>query len=393
MNQISCIDVGGRLWRYVDRELPAADLAAITDHIGRCEGCRALYHEKARESNQYRDAFLGAPFGERFAAELLARMRAESLIESEARTRGSLRGGRFRVLVGLAALILLIPVLVAVIILGLRPRPAGSFEVLGAPVRIGRLVRDGSYDLREVGASRGWFFPGSAFGVPESSVLVLRPGLTSSGAGTSPAGGETSCELTGNAFFSVHPRADRKSFRIFLQVGSLDARVRKLPADETFEVETPHAVATVVGTAFRVVVHGDRTVLAVQEGTVRVEAAKSPGASGPPGAVGPDGPGLVLAEAGETWQVRPGCAPGKLPSADGGETASIGGPETALAQPDGSDLPSPAGTRSGPPGGGAPAGGAAGPSPGSSTTGGRGRDFLGDLDAPVSGRPEPDGAD
>jgi hypothetical protein len=384
MKPISCKAVTERLWRYVDRELPASDLAAISAHVGLCESCRTLYHEKAREARRYREAFLDSPFGEGFVTKVVTQMRAESMLGPERRGSRSLQGGRFRALVGLAALLLLVPVLVAVVVLSLQPRPIGSFEVMGSPVRIGRLVRDGSYDLREVGASRGLYFAGGAFSVPEGSRLVLRPGLPSSEA-------QTTCSLTGNAFFYVDPRAERRLFKIFLQVGSLEAHVRRLEPEESYEVETPHATVTVVGTAFRLHVQGDRTVLSVDEGTVRLASAW-------PGEVGER-----LTAAGETWVARPGRAPERLealgagattgsgtapsaaaePAATGGPdaTASVSEPPAGLPEPGETGPSIPAATRSG-------ASGAAAAEPGAS--GGAGHP---PLDEPTSGTSEPSGAD
>ena len=77
-------------------------------------------------------------------------------------------------------------------------------------------------------------------------------------------GANTVCELTNHTMFSG------KALR--LDVGSLLARIAKQPASRRMTFTTPHAIATIVGTALRFTVTPTRTEINVQVGKIIVEA-------------------------------------------------------------------------------------------------------------------------
>lgn len=293
MKSVSCIEVERNLWRYIDRELSASDLAEISSHLKLCESCRGLYYERSRDARQYRLAFPETPFGEAFVAKLTKRMKAEGLLTApmtpkqvaaavspnqrrgthgtsnqpldQVRGAGSrkdfglarfLHQRRFRRAAAIAAMLLLIPL---VVITGLffgesSARSLGSFQVVKGAVFVG-----------EKPSSSGEFFPGSAFKVREGGSLEIQL--------KTPAGG-SAAELTliGPAIFSLDPDASRHKFKASLDQGALHASVEKRPYGDLFVINTPLASAVVVGTRFELEASGAQSRLTVSEGKVRYRA-------------------------------------------------------------------------------------------------------------------------
>src|SRR6266540_1742863 len=66
MKSQECRRVEESLWRYIDRELSAPQLAEISAHLKACGNCKGLYESRARDANLFRMAFTDAPFGEGF---------------------------------------------------------------------------------------------------------------------------------------------------------------------------------------------------------------------------------------------------------------------------------------------------------------------------------------
>lgn len=78
----------------------------------------------------------------------------------------------------------------------------------------------------------------------------------------------SSIELAGGA--RAQARDARRGAALFLADGAIAVRVAHRPAGRGFAVATPQAQAVVLGTAFRLAVAAGTTVLAVQEGVVRL---------------------------------------------------------------------------------------------------------------------------
>lgn len=347
----SCSEVESGLWRYVDRELSAADRAAITGHLASCAACRALFEERVRELRLCREAFEDAPFGERFVERCMARLRSEGVLEPRARALGPWAPGWLRrrgALVAAAAA--LVAAAISVWALG-RPRPIGVYSARGAAVVPGWCDDEGNVRFGTASAFRGVLRPGSAFRVPRDAVLVVNAEL-----GDPPSG--TRCEVSGPAVFCVDAGAPGREFRCSLHEGELSAEVAKLARGQRFSVATPHARVRVVGTKFRVAVSADETRVAVAEGIVALESANPEGSLTPWSETVLAGEGLWTVRRGE-FPVREVAAasaprgPEREPAAGPGSKEPAASPET----PAGAGLPSeafrPAPSPSGPPASGA----------------------------------------
>ena len=265
MNPLTCEEVDQRLWRYVDRELPAGNIAVVSSHIEACEPCRGLYHERSREASQYRQAFHDNVFGERFVQTCLSRLKEEGLLDEGGRSRPWKRRFPLRALAAAAALLILVPLVVVLVVFSVRSAPVGSFEVVGVPVNTGRLGEAGELRVQDGDVTRGSCLPGDVFQVPEDSRVDLRWGA----ADGSPM---SMCSVKGPATFWLPPGVERGKLLIWLDRGILEAQVVKLTEGQSFAVDTQHARASVVGTEFRLQASGDRTSLVVREGVVRFES-------------------------------------------------------------------------------------------------------------------------
>ncbi len=302
MKPISCTEVDRSLWLYIDRELSAGGLQAISAHLRECDACRGMYHERALEASQYRMAFLDSPFGDDFVAKLTKRMESERLLESSSRpggehpgvSRGGWRGlhgdrprgdgeggvrsplsathrGRFRRLVTVAAMLLLIPaiVIVGIVFDGPMPESLGTLYAESGEVTLGRVGEAGRSlpDVVEV-TSPSALFAGSVCRVDRGAVARLQLASQSPGG----RGALSTLVLDGPAIFAVDAKASRSSFHGTLEEGALKAKVAPRGLSEPFVIRTPHATATVVGTLFELLVTRDETRLSVVEGKVKLRS-------------------------------------------------------------------------------------------------------------------------
>jgi hypothetical protein len=288
---ISCPDVDQNLWRYIDRELSASALAAISSHLRACESCQGLYHERARDASHYRMVFVDSPFGEPFVVKLRRRLRQETPAPpggSSARGRGtgilSLRHRKVRRALAVAAMLILIPV---VILIGLlqksnERRWLGSFVAQGQG-KVSLISEDGTRDesVSLPLVARGRYGPGDGIVVPKDVEVALDYG-------------QSQITLHGPAFLRLDPNSSRDQFLAYLEKGKLDAGVAPLTLpQQAFVIRTEHAVASVVGTRFTVEALEEETLLAVQEGSVKFQWARArPGTYVKP------------VEAGETFRMR-----------------------------------------------------------------------------------------
>ena len=103
MEPLTCAEVEKSLWRYVDRELSAADLAAVSGHLDSCAACRSIYHEHAQDAHLCRvalgeAAFTGTANGSDVAARITNAMEEAGLLPPHTDTgetdEGPTDGGR-----------------------------------------------------------------------------------------------------------------------------------------------------------------------------------------------------------------------------------------------------------------------------------------------------------
>lgn len=329
MKPIQCEEVDRGLWRYLDRELSAGEISRISAHLKQCTACSVLHQERAREARQYRLAFSETPFGDKFAGKLRRRMLEEGLIGAGARktdldpmsspsallprlrppraTPGSASGwrlshlhrGRRRRFIAVAAMLLLIPVIVAIGLVSNGPS--------GEPIGYVSLQGGGGYlSYPDVAASERpaaeypfstirTVYPGARLRIPEGGTVTLH--LLGR---TREPEQESAAVLKGPAVLRVDRAATRKELLAHLDAGDCVVTVSPRVPGETFEIWTPHARAAVVGTQFELAVSEAETRLAVREGKVQFRSLNAlPGdlalvtASSPAylaGASGPVGP-------------------------------------------------------------------------------------------------------
>jgi hypothetical protein len=341
MKPLSCLDVDQSLWRYIDRELSASEIAAISVHLKNCEPCRAQYHEWSREASQCRTVLSDTPFGEAFVGRLRQRMRDDGLFASSRRSPMealSFHRRRVRRIATVAAMLFLIPVVVVVGILSNLKDPIqlGHFATEGGAVSfVPAGAQPGGEGARRVAA--GFYGAGDAFVVPAGAVVTLRLG--------SPSRREDSLlKLTGPARFEIEPHATKVDFRARLASGLLSADVARRALIEPFSIATEIARVGVLGTEFDLSALDDRTELRVRNGlvafqglgalpgkaTVRVTREKGPYVV-MRGEVQP----VPLAEADAAADAAP--APGhSAPAAPGGDSAAppAAGPEATPEDPE-----------------------------------------------------------
>jgi hypothetical protein len=271
MKPFTCPEVDHHLWRYIDRELPASDLASISAHLRDCDDCRARYLDRAREASQYRQVFVGSPFGERFVAGFRKRMREEGLhkLAGQPGWRGvSFHRRRLFRIATVAAMVILIPVVVLVGFLS-RDRaglPLGGFKTSGGRATVYRAGSTAAEQAESETLVEGSFGAGDR--------IVLGAGVLAdfSLASTSWRG-ESQLTLTGPAQLLFERGASRSEFLARLTKGKLLAEVEERGPSERFEISTPHALARVIGTVFELTVTQEETRLEVSRGKVRFEAA------------------------------------------------------------------------------------------------------------------------
>jgi hypothetical protein len=306
MKSFSCSHIDRSLWRYIDRELAASDVSAISAHLRDCDGCRELYHERAREARQYRVAFLDSPFGERFVSKFSERMKREGLSAGSIRKGGQWRKDprkerlwtedvarmaqglsptdsnasselpvdsgftrrRFRRAATVAAMLFLIPTVVVIGIVFNPPHaiPLGTFEAEKGSLTESRIGIDGELISKTV--EDGFLTPGC--------VLTVPPGVVARLALRARAPGDvTEISLSGPAELRLSKDAGPKAFTAVLEYGILEASVAPRREGETFEIFTANALAAVVGTRFELEFRDGLTSLVVWHGEVRFQAREA----------------------------------------------------------------------------------------------------------------------
>jgi len=268
-----CSYIQENLWRYIDRELSAPDLADLSAHLKVCRRCSKLYDAQAREAKLYRLAFVESPFGEAFVEKFRRKYDLERQDLGSTTASGwdpatpllrGLPGGLARILpkaalasprkyLGRAALLLALISISASIFFGLQRGPVlGRCEFTPGV----ELVR-GKRTLDEMNGSRGDLRPGDSFRLDEESELRLFLN----------DGSELILEGPGDFRVQKNSRPDGE-FDGWLGEGTLTAYVSKRKSGNDLKIETPHAFIRVVGTQYTLQVDSDGTSLDVMEGRV-----------------------------------------------------------------------------------------------------------------------------
>jgi hypothetical protein len=192
-------------------------------------------------------------------------------------------------LLTVAAMLMLIPALVVVGLWMQRgPDRVEEGRLLGVFRRAGEGGMTLTRQVREDGRRR-WHESVPAMGEELPLVATSRFDLargakielevsTEEDAGRPP----TRLTLDGPARIEIPIDASAGVFTARLVEGILDAKVRHLNTGESFAIQTPHALASVVGTAFRLAVSAVRTDLEVREGVVAFQSNVLREAAGDP---------------------------------------------------------------------------------------------------------------
>ena len=312
MDGRSCSTVRNSLWRYIDRELSAGELARVSAHLKSCAECARLYEGSAREAKLYRLAFAHSPFGEGFVERMRGRLASELPPDASRAPAGAgepsgrrlisprdLVRRRFLGRLSLAAAVL---VMAACVVFGLWPSPSvGEITAVAGNVEMVRARRAPSRpDSRLLAGDK------LVLSSPDSQARLALPD-------------GTRIELAGPAEFRVEAESTRGGrFIGYLETGILSAVVQHRDDDHALSIRTPDAIARVVGTRFTIDVGAPGTTLKVQEGKV-----------------------LFSTDDGKVFLVDPSLKEGMLAKAGAGGPVPLAPPpiEPAPAAEDGPETP------------------------------------------------------
>ncbi|MEM7232042.1 MAG: FecR domain-containing protein [Planctomycetota bacterium] len=295
MSSLSCDHLKADLWRYIDRELPARRIAALSAHLRECDSCRALYEESSREVSQCRAALSDHRFGEEFVERFRGNFERELAGETVRVVSPGFRESRLASRLVALLLLVAVPALTYVTLIKLSPEAPvlGSYAIDTQANAMG--VAKVSYtDLggfRPVSLKqRAELRPGARFEVRADAVLLLdvvRTGERQRAA---------RLRVVGPARFVVNEEATPERFLASLRAGEVQFDVEPRRENESFVVSTPDATTRVIGTSYRLKVLDARTRLEVDEGVVELRARG--------GSLGEEG--VVRVTAGEVFAVRAG---------------------------------------------------------------------------------------
>lgn len=328
MKKMNCFEVEQDLWRYVDRELPASGVAAVSAHLKSCDACRKLYHDRARDASFCRGVLAAVALGPESSERIVKAMQREGMLhgspwedeKAPAQVVGWLARARGRLALAAACLIVA-TVGLGWLLSGDSPAVLGTFE---ADEPVDRSSEPGMPLER---FSSGSCLAGNIFFVPDGVELTVRLETTAG-----PSGAILT--VTGPARLTLGRGSSAREFAARLDAGVLKAEVQPRQVTEgPFVIRTPEAVVSVVGTAFVIdaSVQGV-TRLEVSHGAVDFRAVDAP--------VGQEGL-RVTAETGPRFVRRGDRMPGvpaRLPTAtvsgDQLEAAASGLPLESTASPD-----------------------------------------------------------
>ena len=297
------------IWRYIDRELSARDMAGVSEQIRSCDTCRGMYEEQALLARSLSSGFVDSPFGESFVARSRERFTAAGL--SGSRERGSRTMGRgtklffgyrgFAVLrsrrfLGIAAMLLLVPTILAIgfLVSSRREQSLGGLRVTGQDEVAVRIVGSSSEAiLIQPQPGGSGFQAGRIYDVPPGTTLALSLG------GFGQREPAARLELKGPAKFSTAPDCTEHNFHGNLISGELRARVAPRGEGESFHLSSGGLhQARVIGTIFVFSARDGVTSLTVEEGLVGFGTLGENGEYRENSKVGPEAGTVSLTSAG-----------------------------------------------------------------------------------------------
>ncbi|MEC8935163.1 MAG: hypothetical protein VX958_06845 [Planctomycetota bacterium] len=331
------------IWRYIDRELPAREMAVVSDQIRSCDTCRSMYEGQALLARSLSTAFVDSPFGESFVSRSRERFGSAGLGDFSGDGLRTIRGGtklllgyrafsllRSRRALGIAALLLLVPAIIAIglLVSSGREQSLGGLRVTGRD-EVGVRVVGSSSEIIFIQPQpgRSGFQAGRVYDVPAGTTLSLT--LGAGDGGRDPA---ARLDVAGPARFSTDPDCTVRNFHGNLISGDLRARVSPRGAGESFRISSGGLhQARVIGTVFVLSARDGATSLTVEEGLVGfgvlgetgdyTEKTKvAPGAGtvtlAAAGVLSGIAPAAGTAESGREEPALPGTSAGSSPAAD-----------------------------------------------------------------------------
>ena len=267
------------IWRYIDRELSARDMAGVSEQIRSCDTCRGMYEEQALLARSLSSGFVDSPFGESFVARSRERFTAAGLAGSRERGIRAMGSGtklffgdrgfavlRSRRFLGIAATLLLVPAILAIgfLVSSRREQSLGGLRVTGQDEVAVRIVGSSSEAIfiqPQPGGSG--FEAGRIYDVPPGTTLALSLG------GFGQREPAARLKLKGPARFSTASDCTVHNFHGNLISGELWARVALRGEGESFRLSSGGLhQARVIGTVFVFSARDGVTSLTVEEGLV-----------------------------------------------------------------------------------------------------------------------------
>lgn len=267
------------IWRYIDRELSARDMAGVSERIRSCDSCRGMYEEQALLARSLSSGFVDSPFGESFVARSRERFTAAGLAGSRERGIRAMGSGtklffgdrgfavlRSRRFLGIAATLLLVPAILAIgfLVSSRREQSLGGLRVTGQDEVAVRIVGSSSEAIfiqPQPGGSG--FEAGRIYDVPPGTTLALSLG------GFGQREPAARLKLKGPARFSTTADCTVRNFHGNLISGELRARVALRGEGESFRLSAGGLhQARVIGTVFVFSARDGVTSLTVEEGLV-----------------------------------------------------------------------------------------------------------------------------
>ena len=267
------------IWRYIDRELSARDMAGVSEQIRSCDTCRGMYEEQALLARSLSSGFVDSPFGESFVARSRERFTAAGLAGSRERGIRAMGSGtklffgdrgfavlRSRRFLGIAATLLLVPAILAIgfLVSSRREQSLGGLRVTGQDEVAVRIVGSSSEAIfiqPQPGGSG--FQAGRIYDVPPGATLALSLG------GFGQREPAARLRLKGPARFSTASDCTVRNFHGNLISGELRARVALRGEGESFRLSSGGLhQARVIGTVFVFSARDGVTSLTVEEGLV-----------------------------------------------------------------------------------------------------------------------------
>lgn len=260
------------IWRYVDRELSAREMARVSEQLRNCDNCRRNYERQSLLARSLTSGFVDSPFGESFVVRSRERFSTVGISRSPGPGIRTIEGGtklffRSKTFIRIAALVLLVPVLLTAGYLFRSPagQPLGGLRVTGRDeVNVRTAETPGQASQVQPSPGYSVFEAGRIYDVPPATTLSLLLG-----AGDGREAGVARLDISGPARFSTDPGCTIENFHGNLIRGVLRARVQHRQEGESFRVSAGGLhQARVIGTVFVLTANEGSTSLLVEEGLV-----------------------------------------------------------------------------------------------------------------------------